>query len=79
MRVGNKNSESTRHAGKSNCRRSVDGFKGFPEAIATVFPQTQVQPCIVHQVRGSLHLVSWKQRKEVAADWRYRGPGFSGH
>ena len=46
----------------------VDGLKGFPEAIEAVFPRTQVQLCIVHQIRGSLNYVSWKQRKEVAAD-----------
>jgi putative transposase len=46
----------------------VDGLKGFPESIATVFPEAQVQLCIVHQVRASLNYVSWKQRKEVAAD-----------
>ena len=46
----------------------VDGLKGFPEAIETVFPQTQVQLCIVHIVRNSLKYVSWKQRKEVATD-----------
>ena len=46
----------------------VDGLKGFPEAIETVFPETQVQLCIVHMVRHSLNYVSWKQRKEVAAD-----------
>ena len=46
----------------------VDGLKGFPEAIETVFPRTQVQLCIVHMVRNSLKFVSWKQRKEVAAD-----------
>jgi putative transposase len=46
----------------------VDGLKGFPEAIAAVFPEAQVQLCIVHQVRGSLNYVSWKQRKAVAAD-----------
>jgi len=46
----------------------VDGLKGFPESIATVFPEAQVQLCLVHQVRASLHYVSWKQRKEVAAD-----------
>lgn len=45
----------------------VDGLKGFPEAIETVFPKTQVQLCIVHMVRHSLRYVSWKQRKEVAA------------
>ena len=46
----------------------VDGLKGFPEAIEAVFPQTQVQLCLVHMVRHSLRYVSWKQRKEVAAD-----------
>jgi putative transposase len=46
----------------------VDGLKGFPEAIETVFPEAQVQLCLVHQVRGSLNYVSWKQRKAVAAD-----------
>jgi putative transposase len=46
----------------------VDGLKGFPEAIETVFPRTQVQLCLVHMVRHSLKYVSWKQRKEVAAD-----------
>jgi len=46
----------------------VDGLKGFPEAIETVFPDTQVQLCIVHMVRHSLNYVSWKQRKEVATD-----------
>src|ERR1700722_16579676 len=46
----------------------VDGLKGFPEAIETVFPEAQVQLCVVHQVRASLNAVSWKQRKAVAAD-----------
>ena len=41
---------------------------GFPEAIEAVFPQTQVQLCIVHQVRNSLSYVSYKDRKAVAAD-----------
>jgi len=48
----------------------VDGLKGFPEAIEAVYPETQVQLCIVHMVRNSLRFVSWKQRKEVAADLR---------
>ena len=46
----------------------VDGLKGFPASIATVFPEAQVQLCMVHQVRASLNYVSWKQRKAVAAD-----------
>lgn len=54
----------------------VDGLKGFPEAIETIFPETQVQLCIVHMVRHSLNYVSWKQRKEVAADLKtiYQAP-----
>jgi putative transposase len=46
----------------------VDGLKGFPEAIETVYPQTQVQLCMVHMVRHSLSYVSHKDRKQVAAD-----------
>ena len=46
----------------------VDGLKGFPEAIESIFPQTTVQLCIVHLVRHSLNYVGWKQRREVAAD-----------
>lgn len=46
----------------------VDGLKGFPEAIETVFPKTEVQLCIVHLVRHSLKYVSWKLRREVAHD-----------
>lgn len=54
----------------------VDGLKGFPEAIETIFPRTQIQLCLVHMVRHSLKYVSWKQRKEVAADLKtiYQAP-----
>ena len=44
----------------------VDGLKGFPETIETVYPKAEVELCIVHMVRGSLAYVSWKQRKGVA-------------
>ncbi len=43
---------------------------GFPAAIETVFPKTQIQLCIVHLVRNSLNYVSWKHRKSVVADLR---------
>ena len=46
----------------------VDGLKGFPQAIETVFPQAQVQWCIVHLVRASLNYVNWKDRKRIAQD-----------
>lgn len=46
----------------------VDGLKGFPEAIEAMFPQAQVQLCIVHLVRASLNYVSWTDRKQVAQD-----------
>ena len=49
---------------------AVDGLKGFPEAIESVYPKTQIQLCIVHMVRNSLRFVSWKERKKVAADLR---------
>ena len=44
----------------------IDGLKGFPEAIRTVFPNTIVQLCIVHMVRYSLNFVPWGDRKEAA-------------
>lgn len=46
----------------------VDGLKGFPEAIESVYPEADVQHCIVHAVRASLNYVNWKERKAVAAD-----------
>lgn len=45
----------------------VDGLKGFPEAINTVFPETTVQTCIVHLIRNSLDFANWKDRKSAAA------------
>lgn len=46
----------------------VDGLKGFPQAIETVFPKTIVQTCIVHMIRNSTRFVSWKERRAVIAD-----------
>jgi transposase-like protein len=46
----------------------VDGLKGFPQAINAVFPQAQIQTCIVHLIRNSLDFVGWKERKLVAAE-----------
>jgi len=46
----------------------VDGLKGFPEAIETVFPKTTVQLCLVHLVRYSLAYVSFKDRKALVSD-----------
>ena len=46
----------------------VDGLKGFPQAIETVYPKTTVQLCMVHMVRASLNYVNWKERKRVAHD-----------
>jgi len=46
----------------------VDGLKGFPDAINTAFPETQVQLCIVHMVRNSVKYVPWKDYKPVTAD-----------
>lgn len=46
----------------------VDGLKGFPDAITAVFPETQIQLCIVHMVRNSMKFVPWKDYKAVTAD-----------
>ncbi|XVN40704.1 MAG: transposase [Rickettsia endosymbiont of Argas persicus] len=46
----------------------VDGLKGFPEAINSVFPKTIVQLCIVHMIRNSVKYVSYKDLKSVIAD-----------
>ncbi len=48
----------------------VDGLKGFPEAIGAVFPETQVQTCIVHLMRHGLSLCSYKDRRPVAKDMK---------
>ena len=48
----------------------VDGLKGFPEAINTAFPETQVQTCIVHLLRYSLSLASWEDRKRLVPGLR---------
>ena len=43
---------------------SVDGLKGFPEAIKTIFPKTDVQLCVIHQIRNSLRYIASKDRKQ---------------
>ena len=59
------------HRGVEDCFVAcVDGLKGLPEAIETVFPKAQVQLCIVHKIRNSLKYVPWKARKAVAKDLR---------
>ena len=47
---------------------SVDGLSGFPEAIHSIFPQTEVQLCIVHQIRNSMKYVASKNKKEFMRD-----------
>jgi transposase-like protein len=46
----------------------VDGLTGFPEAIATIYPNTEVQQCVIHQIRNSLKYVASKHQKEFMAD-----------
>lgn len=54
----------------------VDGLTGFGEAIRAVFPKTQVQRCITHQIRNSLKYVGRKDKKELADDLKtiYQAP-----
>jgi transposase-like protein len=47
---------------------AVDGLTGFPDAINAVFPETEVQLCIVHMVRNSVRYISYKDRKAVTSD-----------
>lgn len=49
---------------------SVDNLKGFTDAIQACFPETEVQKCIVHQIRNSIRYVSYKDVKKVTADLR---------
>ena len=53
-----------------------NGVKGFPEAINSEYPQTQMQLCIVHMVRNSMRFMPWKDYKAVTADLKkiYRAP-----
>ncbi|MFP1498176.1 IS256 family transposase [Escherichia coli] len=54
----------------------VDGLKGFPDAINTVYPKARIQLCIVHMARNSLRFVSWKDYKAVTRDLKaiYQAP-----
>ncbi|WP_180082857.1 IS256 family transposase [Acinetobacter sp. YH12201] len=54
----------------------VDGLKGFPDAINSVYPQTHIQLCIIHMLRNSLKYVSWKDYKAVTQDLKavYQSP-----
>jgi putative transposase len=46
----------------------VGGLQGFKEAIHSVFPQTAIQRCVIHQIRNSLKYVTWKDRQAFAQD-----------
>ncbi len=46
----------------------VDGLKGFPEAIETIYPDTEVQHCVIHQIRNSIKYVASKNQKVFMAD-----------
>lgn len=48
----------------------IDGLKGFPQAIQSVFPQAEVQLCVIHQIRNSMRYVSWKDYKVIFKDLR---------
>lgn len=49
---------------------AIDGLKGFEQAIISVFPQTEIQRCIVHQIRNSCKFVGWKDRKRFCSDMK---------
>jgi putative transposase len=51
----------------------IDGLKGFPEAIGAIFPKTEIQTCVVHQIRSSLRYIAGKDKKAFMADLK---PGY---
>lgn len=55
---------------------SVDGMAGISKAIKGVYPQAEIQRCVVHQIRDSLSYVSWKDKREVSSDY-FEEPLFS--
>ncbi len=48
----------------------IDGLSGFPDAIRTVFPQTRIQLCVIHQIRNTIKYVSYKDQKAFLSDLR---------
>jgi len=54
----------------------MDGLKGLPDAIKAVFPEVNIQSCIIHQIRNSIKYVSYKNKKEVVRDLKliYKAP-----
>ena len=46
----------------------MDNLKGFSEALKTIFPKTQIQKCVIHQIRACLKYISWKDRKAFMQD-----------
>lgn len=46
----------------------VDGLNGFPQAVEAVYPKTEIQQCIIHQIRNSTKFVSYKDIKKLMAD-----------
>ena len=55
---------------------SVDNLKGFSEAISSVFPKTEIQKCVVHQIRNSIRYISYKDAREFTSDLKemYNAP-----
>jgi transposase-like protein len=55
---------------------SIDGLKGFPEAIQTVFPKTEIQLCVIHQIRNTLKYVASKDQKKFIKELKevYKAP-----
>jgi transposase-like protein len=57
-----------KNRGVQDCLIAVDGLTGFPDALNAIFPDTEVQLCMVHIVRNSVKYISYKDRKAMTAD-----------
>lgn len=57
----------------------IDNLKGFAEAISSIYPQTEIQLCVIHQIRNSMKYVVWKDLKQFMEDLRkvYQAPSES--
>ncbi len=53
---------------------SIDNLKGISKAIKVVYPKSEIQKCVVHQIRNSLKYVSWKEKKEIDLTTYFRYP-----
>ena len=55
---------------------SIDNLRGFSESIEAIYPNTEVQLCVIHQIRNTMKYINWKDSRELLRDLKlvYRAP-----